>query len=57
MRRVFVNLPQPAIDALIRIAGREFRTPQDQAAVILVDALRRAGELRDATEVSPHASA
>ncbi|MGE0544186.1 MAG: Arc family DNA binding domain-containing protein [Dehalococcoidia bacterium] len=45
MRRVFVPLPADAVDALIRVAERELRAPQDQAAWIVLDALRRAGEL------------
>lgn len=53
MRRVFVDLPQPAIDALVRLAEREFRAPKDQAALMLVEALNRAGVLAPDAAAGP----
>ena len=45
MRALYVQLPEPARDALLQLALREYRHPRDQAAVLLLDGLRRAGLL------------
>ena len=45
-----VHLPPPAINALRDLACREYRDPRDQAAVMLLDGLRRAGSLISETE-------
>jgi hypothetical protein len=49
MRSVNVALPDDLADKLLTLAERERRTPRMQAAVVLIDALRRvdiAPELR-----------
>lgn len=45
MRAIYVPLSAPAKEALLELADREFRDPQDQAALLLTDALRRSGAL------------
>jgi predicted transcriptional regulator len=42
MRSVTVSLPDEAADRLIELAEREARRPKDQAAVLLIAAVRRA---------------
>ena len=41
MRSVNVALPDDLADRLVTLAARERRSPRDQAAVVLIDALRR----------------
>ena len=45
MGALYVRLPQPAHEALLELAVQEYRRPGDQAALILMDGLRRAGLL------------
>jgi hypothetical protein len=47
MRAIYVPLSLTAKEALVELAEREFREPQDQAALLLTDALRRVGALND----------
>ena len=44
-RAIYVTLPETAIDALSRVAHRERRHPRGQAAVLILESLRRAGAL------------
>lgn len=48
MRAIYVPLPERAREALFDLASREYRDPRDQAAMLLVEALRQAGALVDA---------
>jgi hypothetical protein len=41
MHRLYVPLPEAERAALLTLAHRELRRPQEQAAVLLVEALRR----------------
>jgi hypothetical protein len=41
MKSITVALPDDAAERLLELAGRERRTPRDQAAVVLIAALRR----------------
>ena len=50
MRALYVQLPEPARDALLRLALRQYRHPRDQASVLLIDGLRRAGLLTPESE-------
>jgi hypothetical protein len=52
---VYVPLPGGAPDALRRLARREHRHPRDQALVLVLDGLRRAGELDEHSELGTHA--
>lgn len=47
MRAIYVPLSVTAKSALLELAEREFRDPQDQASLLLTDALRRIGALTD----------
>ena len=48
MRALYVPIPdERARRALIELAEREFRDPRDQAALLVVEGLRRAGALTD----------
>jgi hypothetical protein len=47
MKSVTVPLDEPLAEALRRLAQRELRPPRLQAAILLREALRRAGELPD----------
>jgi hypothetical protein len=51
---VYVPLPGGAPDALRRLARREHRHPRDQALVLVLEGLRRAGELDEQSEPSTH---
>ena len=42
-RNVYVPLQSDALAALIELARREYRDPKAQAAVLIVEGLRRAG--------------
>jgi hypothetical protein len=42
-RNVFVPLSGEAIAALTELARREYRDPKAQAAILIVDGLRRSG--------------
>lgn len=56
MARLTVTLPEPAGEALWRLAEEELRRPRDQAAKMLVDALRQHGALPSETTPAPHES-
>ena len=43
MRNVYVPLRPDALAALIELARREYRDPKAQAAMLILDGLRRAG--------------
>ncbi len=42
---IYAHLPEPAYDALLTVAERDFRDPREQAAKFIVDGLRAAGVL------------
>jgi hypothetical protein len=42
---IYRRLPSDARDALVRVAGQQFRSPDDQAALYVVEGLKRAGAL------------
>jgi hypothetical protein len=44
-QNIYVKLPSDAADALIRVANREWRHPKEQAALFIVEGLRRDGAL------------
>jgi hypothetical protein len=44
-RGIFVRLPEPERSALLDFADREWRDPRVQAAMFVVEGLRRAGVL------------
>ena len=44
-RNIYVKLPGDVADALVRVAGREWRHPKEQAGLLIADGLRRLGEL------------
>lgn len=46
-RGVYVPLPEPAREALTDLALREWRRPSEQAAVLVIEALRRRGVLEE----------
>jgi hypothetical protein len=41
----YIRLPRPAREALYELAEQEWRDPRDQAALFVVEGLRRAGAL------------
>jgi hypothetical protein len=43
MRSIYVPLPEGATDRLWQLARRELRDPKAQAAVLILEGLRRAG--------------
>lgn len=43
MRSIYVPLPAMAAERLRELARRELRDPRSQAAVLILDGLRRAG--------------
>jgi hypothetical protein len=43
MRSIYVPLPEGATDRLVELAHREMRDPKAQAAVLILDGLKRAG--------------
>lgn len=43
MRSIYVSLPEGATDRLVELARRELRDPKAQAAILILDGLRRAG--------------
>ena len=47
MRLIYVALPVPAAIALREVAQRETRQPREQAAHMLIAALRQSGALKD----------
>ena len=49
-RSLYVTLPGDTAEALRELSVREFRHPRDQAAVLLLDGLRRAGLLTGETD-------
>lgn len=42
-RNIYVSLPDGATARLVELARRELRDPRAQAAVLILDGLRRAG--------------
>lgn len=42
MRNIYVPLPEPAIEQLRQLAEQEYRGTKEQAAVLILDGLRRA---------------
>ena len=51
MRSLNVAIPDEAAERLRELAAREFRGPRQQAAILIIEGLRRAGfdvELRSA---------
>ncbi len=51
MRAIYIAIPEQAAEQLRVLATREYRSPRQQAAILLIDGLRRAGldvELRTA---------
>lgn len=56
-RNIYVPLPLPTREALFHLAEQEWRSPKDQAALLLTEALRARGALPDDTRPSaPSAS-
>ena len=47
-RRVYIRLNRTEVDALSKLAEQERRHPADQGAVLLTEALKRAGALPSA---------
>jgi hypothetical protein len=43
MRNIYVPLPEGAVDQLRELARHEMRDTKSQAAVLILDGLRRAG--------------
>lgn len=43
MRSIYVPLPEGTADRLRELARRELRDPKAQAAVLIIEGLRRAG--------------
>jgi hypothetical protein len=43
MRSIYIALPEQAADQLRVLATREYRSPRQQAAILLIEGLRRAG--------------
>jgi hypothetical protein len=48
MRNIYVPLPESAVEQLRALADREYRGAKEQAAVLILDGLRRAGLNPDA---------
>ena len=48
-RNIYVKLPGDVSDALIRVAGREWRHPKEQAALYIAEGLKRDRALTDQT--------
>ena len=44
-RNLYVKLPGDVVDALYRVANREWRHPREQAGLLIVEGLRELGEL------------
>jgi hypothetical protein len=51
--RIGVVLPEPAREALVDLAVREYRDPRDQAAVLVLEGLRRRRLLPELAADSP----
>ena len=51
--RIGVVLPEPAREALVDLAEREYRDPRDQAAVLVLEGLRRRGLVPDLATPPP----
>jgi len=45
VRRIYVPLSEPAVDALLATASRQWRAPQIQAGLYVLEGLVRAGAL------------
>ena len=48
-RRVYIRLNRTEVDALSKLAEQERRHPADQGAILLTEALKRAGALPSVT--------
>jgi hypothetical protein len=46
LRHLYVKLPGDVADALIMVAGREWRHPKEQAGLFIAEGLIRAGALQ-----------
>lgn len=46
-RNIYVPLPLPTREALFHLAEKEWRSPKDEAALLLTEALRARGALPD----------
>jgi hypothetical protein len=58
MTRINVPLPGEALSALADLSAREWRDPRDQAAVIIIEGLRRRGLItEDRTGDDPNTQA
>jgi len=44
-RNLYVKLPGDVVDALYRVADREWRHPKEQAGLFIAEGLRQRGEL------------
>ena len=44
-RNLYVKLPGDVVDALYRVADREWRHPKEQAGLLIAEGLRELGEL------------
>jgi hypothetical protein len=51
-RNIYIPLPLPTREALFQLAEQEWRSPKDQAALLLTEALRARGALPDDTRPS-----
>ena len=54
---LYVPLPQEAASALRNLARREYRHPREQAVVLVLDGLRRAGALAPSPQTPSVAAA
>jgi hypothetical protein len=53
MRSIYVPLPPGVGEQLIELATRELRDPKAQAAVLIIDGLKRAGLTVDEKRSAP----
>ena len=47
VRHLYVTVPEEAADALACLAADQWRTPKEQATVLILDGLRRAGVVQE----------
>lgn len=52
MRNIYVPLPEPAVEQLRALANREYRGAKEQATVLILEGLSRAG-LRSESATNP----
>jgi hypothetical protein len=60
VRSIYIPLPDGTTDRLVELARREMRDPKAQAAVLILEGLRRAGlpvdlETRELAALEPEA--